>query len=282
MRTHMSRIPLAIAVLLAVAGSAFSGEAIVSTMQNLPAYFDYNGYSIQPIGTTTTPGDQGPTQLFQIIRPSSAPLTIGRLYTSCTCIQLSADKKTFGADESVILTLRNVRHTSGNTYPFYVQLTSPVRATLRYDTYVVSDSNAAPQSQPVAVAETVIEETPIAAAEEEVIAPMPAVVEPEMDEPAEIPVPEKAEKKADSREEAPAVSPVEEKIAAPISESGKPGEKAALKEPAGTDDANGSKAAVQSAQPDTPRDPAEPPLREVNASAIAILEQTMKAEKKEK
>lgn len=158
MRASMFKRFLTALFLIAACGYAFSGDAVVSTMKNVSAYFDFYGYSIRPIGTTTTPGDHGPTQLFEIVRPSYGSLTIGRIYTSCTCIQVTADKRTFASGESAVLTVRNVLPTSGNTYPFYVQVNSPIKTTLRYDTYVISDrftgatsnqvTTAAPASNP--------------------------------------------------------------------------------------------------------------------------------------
>lgn len=127
-----------------LAAWAFSGEAVVSTMQNVSAYFQYGGYSIEPLDTVTIAGDHGPAQRFRIARPSNGGFSIGRLYTSCTCIQVSMDKRSFGWGETAVLTVRNVLPTNGNTYPFYVQITSPIRVTLRYDTYVISDRFVVP------------------------------------------------------------------------------------------------------------------------------------------
>ena len=173
MRVFLSGGLWAVALLAAAFGSVFSGEAVVSTMQNVPAHFDYKGYAIRPAGTAAAPGDQGPTQLFEIVRPSNGAFSIGRIHTSCTCIQVTADKKSFADGESAVLRVRNVLPTRGNTYPFYVQLTSPVQATIRYDTYVISD-NYRGLSQG-----TVISEEKIAADGIEVIVPKhePAAIE---------------------------------------------------------------------------------------------------------
>lgn len=146
------------------ATGAFSGEAVVSTMRNVSAYFQYGGFSIAPVDTMPAAGDYGPAQRFQIVRPSSGGFSIGRLYTSCTCIQVSTGKRSFGHGEAAVLTVRNVLPTSGNTYPFYVQITSPIRATLRYDTYVVSDRYAVS-------APTVVESEPWTHGEPELIVP---------------------------------------------------------------------------------------------------------------
>lgn len=163
----------AVLVTVLSATGAFSGEAVVSTMRNVSAYFQYGGFSIAPVDTTPAAGDYGPAQRFQIVRPSSGGFSIGRLYTSCTCIQVSTDKRSFGHGETAMLTVRNVLPTSGNTYPFYVQITGPIRATLRYDTYVVSDRYAV--SAPVVVshgdAPVVAESEPWTHGEPEIIVP---------------------------------------------------------------------------------------------------------------
>lgn len=161
-----------LAMLFFVVGCrAFAQEAVVSTMKNVSAYFDYYGYSLRPAGTTVTPGDYGPTQLFEIVRPSYGSFSIGRIYTSCTCIQVTADKKTFAAGETAVLTVRNILPTSGNTYPFYVQVTSPVRATLRYDTYVISDRYSGASANIAAIVEPTAVSEPVRSDSIEIIVP---------------------------------------------------------------------------------------------------------------
>ncbi|MCD8139518.1 MAG: hypothetical protein LUE17_07040 [Planctomycetaceae bacterium] len=178
MRRH--RFCLMLLLALAAAPLAAAGQGLVSTKKNVSAYMEFNGYHIVPVGTMPVPGDQSDAQIFEINRPGMGPITVGRLYTSCTCIQATMQKRKFAHGETATITLRNVRPTSGQTYPFYVQITSPFRATLRYDTWVISDQFVvAPpviEPEPVVVEEAtpaeaveVVEATPaeaVAAAEE--------------------------------------------------------------------------------------------------------------------
>ena len=139
------RLPVVILV-FAVAGAAAAGE-IYSTMRNVNAVVEAGGYRLIPISDiqpTALPSDLSPAQAFEIVRPMDRPVTIGRLFTSCSCIQLEAAKRTFVPGERAILILRNTRPTpaSGQVYAVFVQVTSPVRATLRVDTFVQSGSES--------------------------------------------------------------------------------------------------------------------------------------------
>lgn len=155
--SSMRRIMLLAVVLLIPAATATAAQrALVSSMKKVRAVTESRGYFIVPAHESAgrvIPGDEAPTQAFEIVRPSSSRVTLGRLFTSCSCIQLESPKATFEKGERIVLTLRNVRPTppGGQTYAVYVQLTSPVRATLRYDTFVQSDRFVA--SKPAAVAE---------------------------------------------------------------------------------------------------------------------------------
>jgi predicted lactoylglutathione lyase len=62
-------------------------------------------------------------------------------------VQLVSSQKTFAAGEQVVLELRNVRPTppAGQIYALYVQVTSPIRATLRYDTFLKSSQFIHPE-----------------------------------------------------------------------------------------------------------------------------------------
>ncbi|MCD8351170.1 MAG: hypothetical protein LUC93_11230 [Planctomycetaceae bacterium] len=137
MRRH--RFCLMLLFALVTASLATAGQGLVSTKKNVSAYMEFNGYHLTPIGKMEIPGDQSAAQLFEVTRPGMGPITLGRLFTSCTCIQATAEKRKFARGETVTIMLRNVRPTTGQTYPFYVQVTSPIRATLRYDTWVISD-----------------------------------------------------------------------------------------------------------------------------------------------
>ncbi len=155
MRRH--RLPLMLLISLLAAPVACAGQGLVSTKKNVSAYMDFNGYHITPVGKMTVPGDLSDAQIFEINRPGMGPITLGRLFTSCTCIQASTEKRKYARGETATITLRNVRPTTGQTYPFYVQVTSPIRATLRYDTWVISDQ--------FVVAPPVIEPEPITVTE---------------------------------------------------------------------------------------------------------------------
>ncbi|MCC8165809.1 MAG: hypothetical protein LIQ31_06600, partial [Planctomycetes bacterium] len=131
----------AIVAVVIIAGSAVSGE-IYSTMRNVNAVPESHGFMLNPVFDVDVPrrdSDLAPPQAFEIIRPDDdRPVTIGRLFTSCTCIQLEAHKRTFRPGERAILQLRNIRPTppNGQVYAIFVQITSPIRATLRFDTFV--------------------------------------------------------------------------------------------------------------------------------------------------
>lgn len=132
----------AVALVFAVASLAAAGE-IYSTMRNVNAVVEAHGFRLNPAGDiqpTPLPTDLSPAQAFEIVRPLDRPVTIGRLFTSCSCIQLESQKRTFAPGERAILILRNIRPTppAGQVYAVFVQVTSPVRTTLRFDTFVQS------------------------------------------------------------------------------------------------------------------------------------------------
>lgn len=146
---------LTLLMALTTSVSIAAQRPIVSSMKNVRAVMESRGYFITPAYESAgqiIPGDEAPAQAFQIVCPTESRVTIGRLFTSCSCVQLEAAKTTFERGEPVVLTLRNVRPTppNGQTYAIYVQLTSPVRTTLRYDTFVQSDRFIV--SEPVVVA----------------------------------------------------------------------------------------------------------------------------------
>ncbi len=140
-----------------IAGTAVSGE-IYSTMRNVNAVPESHGYMLNPVFDVDVPrrdSDLAPPQAFEIIRPDDdRPVTIGRLFTSCTCIQLEAHKRTFRPGERAILQLRNIRPTppNGQVYAIFVQITSPIRATLRFDTFV--QTGTPDPAAPIAAATT--------------------------------------------------------------------------------------------------------------------------------
>ncbi len=126
------------------------GGQLVSTMRNVQAVMSHNGYSIRPIAELSgqrAPGDVGYTQAFEIIRPNGEAITLGRLNTSCVCVQIVTEKKSFNRGERAIFVMHNVKPTppEGQRYAMYVQLTRPVRVTLRFDTFVKSGFDSVPE-----------------------------------------------------------------------------------------------------------------------------------------
>lgn len=129
---------------------------IVSSMRTVSAVAEAHGYRLNPAYDSAQPAgpeDLAPPQAFEVIRPDlGRPVTIGRLYTSCSCIQLESPKRTFAAGERAILQLRNIKPTptNGQVYAVYVQVTSPIRATLRFDTFMQSQSPLMVAADPTA------------------------------------------------------------------------------------------------------------------------------------
>ncbi len=140
-RFAVSAVLLILCCVSAPVPSARAGE-ITSRMRSVSGVFEVNGYRIAPVYDVDIPPDYEdltPPQAYEITRPSSdQALTIGRLFTSCSCIRLEATKRTFEPGERVILHLRNIRPTpaNGQMYAFFIQLTGPMQATLRFDVFV--------------------------------------------------------------------------------------------------------------------------------------------------
>lgn len=134
----------AVLLLIAFASYAMPAEGMISTMATVSSVPEAGGFRIVPVPNATVNqviGDEASPQIFEIVRPHNAPFTIGRLHTSCSCVQLEAPQRTFAKGERAFLRLRNVRTTppNGHTYALFVQITSPVKTTLRQDTYMISD-----------------------------------------------------------------------------------------------------------------------------------------------
>lgn len=137
-----ARISLLAAVLAFVGAAALAGEAIEGQTS-------VNGYTIiapADIPPAPRPGDPGPTQTFEIIRPNAGAIMLSRLLTSCECIQLEAEKAYFAAGERAFVRLRNVKPTERKVYPFYVQISSPESVALRFDATVESTVPSVPAS----------------------------------------------------------------------------------------------------------------------------------------
>lgn len=154
MQGYLSRRFMAVLALACVATAVPAGE-IVSTMRNVSAVAESQGFRLNAAHDIQIPpmaSDLSPAQAFEVLHPSGKPVTIGRLFTSCSCIQLESPKRTYGPNERVILTLRNIKPTpdAGQVYAVFVQITSPVRATLRFDTFVQSGmANGMPYQNPL-------------------------------------------------------------------------------------------------------------------------------------
>ena len=85
-------------------------------------------------------GDLAPSQVLEIIRPETVAITVSRLSTSCTCLAVGVEKKTFDPGERAFVEVRNVKPTppAGATYMVFVELTGPARELLTYDLFVKS------------------------------------------------------------------------------------------------------------------------------------------------
>ena len=137
------RLFLFLGMLFFAVSPARTSEGVVSSMGNVRAVMQARGYylSTAPEFSGYTPfGDHAPITAIEIIRPNGEPVSIGRLHTSCTCVRLEASKRTFARGERAILNLRNVLPTppQGHDYAVYVQITRPIRTTLRYDIFLQS------------------------------------------------------------------------------------------------------------------------------------------------
>lgn len=88
----------------------------------------------------TPAGVLAPIQAFELVRPGMDAFRVGRIYTSCPCVELVSDKRAFTKGERAYFEARNVKATppSGHTYALYVQITSPVKTTVRYDIFMRS------------------------------------------------------------------------------------------------------------------------------------------------
>ncbi len=156
------RFVLFLAMALSAANCVMAGQ-VVSSPRNVNAVTQARGFYLTPAqnapaGYSPTGVDLAPVQSFEIVRPRGERVKIGRLYTSCTCVQLETSKRDFAQGERALFHLHNVIATppGGQNYAIYVQITSPIRTTLRYDTYVQS-SQFAQQALPEPV-EAAVEE----------------------------------------------------------------------------------------------------------------------------
>lgn len=241
--TRLARLLPALMLIVSFPALIDAAE-IVSTMRNVNAVMEARGFFITPAyedAGRQIEGDYAPTQAFEIVRPDNRPVTIGRLYTSCTCVQLEAPKRTFDANERAVFELRNVRATpaQGQIYAIYIQVLSPIRTTLRYDTFVQSNPQpftaesilaaAAPKPAAEPAAEPAVESPDKAAAAEAASAEASAAEAASAeaaadsdDESADTPAAEPADTPADEPADEAAAEPadkVAEAVAAKTAES---------------------------------------------------------------
>lgn len=130
---------LIVTLLFLIASNVFAAQPIRSTMKTVDSVYLGGGYFIIPAENSNGAYyDLASSLAFEIIRPNEDPLTLGRLHTSCSCITLETEKSSFGKGEQAIFHVRNVEPTppEGQTYAFFIQITAPIRITLRYDVFV--------------------------------------------------------------------------------------------------------------------------------------------------
>ena len=159
------RLGLMLLFLVLIALPAAAGERLVSSIRNTNAVMEANGFRLLPAfeeGGRLGAEDLAPPQAVEIIRPDDRPLTLGRLFTSSRDIRLEAAKRNFGPGEPAMLILRNIAPTppEGQIYTVYVQLASPIRATLKFDAFVQSQVIKVPELAGPVTEDAPGEETP--------------------------------------------------------------------------------------------------------------------------
>lgn len=124
-------------------GTVLCGE-LVSTMEmDFSAHGTIDGVRLVPakdVPASVYTEDHAPPQVLEIIRPGQAPISVGRLMTSCTCLRATMEKRDFGQGERALIEVRNVKPTppEGATYLVFVRLNQPFQATLQYELFVRS------------------------------------------------------------------------------------------------------------------------------------------------
>lgn len=180
MRSPRSTRCIALVAVLLAATACAQAAALRSTSRNQRnAVMEYSGFFLNPVGTVPEgPGDLAPSQLFEIVRPGNQAIQLGRLYTSCVCVALEAEKDYFAEGEHAVVRLRNVKATpsTGTMYAVYVQLKSPVSTVLRFDTFMRSSQfipapEGAPPTRGNIIADGVLEPAVEAAVEAAEAAP---------------------------------------------------------------------------------------------------------------
>ena len=84
------------------------------------------------------PGDFGPSQWFEIVRPDNGPLRIGRLSTTCVCIGARAPKRQISAGERALIEVRTLSRPprGGIIYGLFVGVLEPEKLMLDADVAV--------------------------------------------------------------------------------------------------------------------------------------------------
>lgn len=152
MRLSM-RMLVAVVLTLSCVSAAFAADGFNRTAAapGAQAFTEDRGYSIKPVFEMTRyiAGDEAPAQTFEVVRPGNGPVEFGRLFTSCSCVQLETPQRYFQAGERALFTLRNVKPTpaAGQVYQIYIQVVRPVATTLQYNVFVQSDRFVQQQQQ---------------------------------------------------------------------------------------------------------------------------------------
>lgn len=171
------KITVAFAALFLCLSVPAAAAELVSSME-----MDFNAIAaidgIRVVAATDVPGksyteDYGPSQVLEIIRGNQAPISVGRLMTSCSCLRATLEKRDFGQGERALIEVRNVKPTqpNGAEYGIFVRLTEPYKATLQYELFAKSDRNL-PGGTPAAT-----HSHTVAAPVQAVPAPAPAPVQ---------------------------------------------------------------------------------------------------------
>lgn len=142
----------AVAAFAILSSSPRAGEdGLVSTMSLMYGVSEARGITVAVVKDAPTnvyTEDYAPPQVLEIIRPDMGPVTIGRLNTSCTCIQASLPKRSFAQGERIFIEVRNVQHSKGGNYAIFIQLTSPVKELLQAELWVQSTREKGQKAAP--------------------------------------------------------------------------------------------------------------------------------------
>ncbi len=96
------------------------------------------GYRLVPapdVPPGNHPGDFGPSQWFEVVRPGNGPVRVGRLSVTCTCVGARIPKRHYGAGERILVEARMISKPARNnlTYGLYVNILEPVETVVDAD-----------------------------------------------------------------------------------------------------------------------------------------------------